>query len=489
MSMIKRGLIYLRRNKKRGLLLIGILFVMAVFLFVGGEIRKASGEELKAVQKQMGGSIRVKADTENQALYEENPDDPNILIFNGSYVDEDLIKEVLALEHVEGYCPNETAEAWTNLDLIPGLYTDFVNDYEKHPEYTENDAASVEKDKVFAHKPSVIPCTEGELQEYFRIGVCEITEGRNIQNKDRGKAVISRELAEQNQLGIGDFFRLETKKAWMTSDASVPDQTVGTPVNVEIIGIFDVNFKQEKTIHTMEYQIIENMIFTDEETKEILRSNMGYTGQKNAYEDVTFFADAPENLEGILEEVKTLASSQGLLVEIDESSYQTAAQPLRQIRMISLILMIMAGGIGAIILYLLINLWTESRRKELKILRSLGFTKKGILGQLIMEGVLLAFVAVLVGTVVAMPIREQIFTAVENWTEPEEGTAEFEEVVAEGNQTELPVINRTMAERTEFEREFTAGTVGLSLCIAVGIVACSVVVSAGRLLRKEIRDL
>src|SRR5699024_8018493 len=117
-------------------------------------------------------------------------------------------------------------------------------------------------------------------------------------------------------------------------------------------------------------------------------------------------------LENILEEIKSLTSSQGLLVEMDESSYQTAAQPLHQIRMISLILMIMAGGICAIILYLLINLWTEGRRKELKILRSLGFTKKGILGQLILEGVILAFVAVLVGTAVSIPIREQIFTVV-----------------------------------------------------------------------------
>lgn len=471
------------------MLLTGILFVMAMFLFVGGDLRKAAGEELKTIQKQMGGSIQVKADTENQALYEADPNDPNILTFNGSYVDEDIIKKILALEHVEGYFPNEVAEAWINLDLIPGLYTGFVNDYEKHPEYAGNDETSVEMDRVFAHKPSVIPCTEGDLQEYFRIGVCEIIEGRNIQSNDQGKAVISRELAEQNQIGIGDSFCLETKEAWMSANPSAPEQTVGIPAEVEIIGIFDVNFKQEITIYTMEYQIIENMIFTDEATKEILRSNMGDSDQQDTYENVSFFADAPENLENILEEIKALTSSQGLLAEMDESSYQTAAQPLRQIRMISLILMIMAGGICAIILYLLINLWTESRKKELKILRSLGFTKKGILGQLILEGVILACVAVLVGAAVSIPIREQIFTAVENWTEPEEGTAEFEEVVTEGNQTELPVVNRTMAERIKIKRKMTPGTVGGTFCIAVAIVTCSVAVSGGRVLRKEIRDL
>ena len=404
-------------------------------------------------------------------------------------MDKDLIEEILALEHVEGYFPNDITEAWVNLDLIPGLYTEFVNDYEEHPEYTGKDEFSVEKDKVFAHKPSVISCTEGDLQEYFRIGVCEITEGRNIQSKDQGKAVISRELAEQNQIGIGDSFRLETKEAWTTSNPADPEQTVGTPVDVEIIGIFDVNFKQEITIYTMEYQIIGNMIFTDETTKEILQSNMGDIDQRDTYESVTFFADAPENLESILEEIKALTSSRGLLAEMDESAYQIAAQPLRQIRLISLILMIMTGGICAIILYLLINLWTESRRKELKILRSLGFTKKGILGQLILEGTILAFAAVLAGTVVAVPVRDQIFTAVENWTEPEEGTTEFEEVVAEGNQTELPVVNRTVAERMEFDRSFAVGTAGFSLCIAVGIITCSVGVSGGRLLGKDIRDL
>src|SRR5699024_1145806 len=155
---------------------------------------------------------------------------------------------------------------------------------------------------------------EGDLQEYFRIGVCEIVEGRNIQSNDQGKVVISRELAELNQIGVGDSFRLETKEAWLTANPSAPDQTVGAPANVEIIGIFDVNFKQEITIYTMEYQIIENMIFTDEATKEILRSNMGDSNQQNIYENVTFFADTPENLENILEEIKSLTSSQGLLV-------------------------------------------------------------------------------------------------------------------------------------------------------------------------------
>lgn len=85
MPMLRRGFIYLKNNKKRGLLLTGILFVMAMFLFVGGDIRKAAGEELKTVQKQMGGSIQVKADTENQALYVADPDDLDILTFNGSY--------------------------------------------------------------------------------------------------------------------------------------------------------------------------------------------------------------------------------------------------------------------------------------------------------------------------------------------------------------------------------------------------------------------
>ena len=70
--MLRRGFIYLKNNKKRGLLLTGILFVMAMFLFVGGDLRKAAGEELKTVQKQMGGSIQVKADTENQATASES---------------------------------------------------------------------------------------------------------------------------------------------------------------------------------------------------------------------------------------------------------------------------------------------------------------------------------------------------------------------------------------------------------------------------------
>ena len=81
----------------------------------------------------------------------------------------------------------------------------------------------------------------GALHPFFRNGAFEIVEGRNIQKGDSLKAVISEEVAKKNNLGLGDSFELRSFE--------VPEGVLTLTdwsVTVEIVGIYQVNFFQNR---------------------------------------------------------------------------------------------------------------------------------------------------------------------------------------------------------------------------------------------------
>ena len=57
--------------------------------------------------------------------------------------------------------------------------------------------------------------TDSALYDKFRTGAFELVAGRHIAPEDRKKVLISEQLAEQNQLGLGDTITL-SMRAGMT---------------------------------------------------------------------------------------------------------------------------------------------------------------------------------------------------------------------------------------------------------------------------------
>lgn len=485
MGIWKRAFIYILRNKKQSIILISIIYIISFLFLLGGSLLIATKNEIGEIQEKLGTSFRLKANLEDRSLYRE---DENSFWYTGPLVTFDIVDEVITLEHVTAYFPNETISAWTNLKLKPASWTDSLQYYLEHPEDLQYGKMPMEYWELWSQVPGIIPCTRGEFHEYFRIGVCEIVEGRNIVEEDCNKAVISIQMAKRNQLKTGDFFYLEEKEGLLSLNPEQYGKTIGEPVRVEIVGLFDIRFEQEQTGYTMENQLIENTLFIDQNTKNSLYNMGGVNEPQVGFTDVTVFVDSPQYLNKIMKQVDNMDSTEGLLIEADDSSYQNSVIPLKRLGRIVAVLMITGILVCVVILLLLMNLWIKKRRKEIGVLRSVGVTCKEVTGQIIIEGLLIVSVAVVIGITTYIPTEEQVFFLVEAQLEPVE-EQEFEEIYISDNWTGLPIINKTVMNEISFDKGISIELILETIVGNVVIVIIGVVNSISKILKKSVCDL
>ena len=485
MNIWKRAFVYILRNKKQSVILISIICLISFLFLIGGSLIIATNSEVGEIQEKLGTSFRLKANLEDRSLYRE---DENSFWYTGPLVTFDIVDEVITLEHVTAYFPNETISAWTNLKLKPAARTDSFQYYLEHPEDLQYGGMPMEYWELWSQVPEIIPCTRGEFHEYFRIGVCEIVEGRNIVEEDCNKAVISTQMAKRNQLKTGDSFYLEEKEGLLSLSPEQHDKTIGEPVKVEIVGLFDIHFEQEQTVYTLETQLIENTLFIDQNTKNSLYNMGGVNEPQVGFTDVTVFVDSPQYLDKIMKQVDNMDSTEGLLIEADDSSYQNSVIPLKRLVRIVVVLMITGILVCVVILLLLMNLWIKKRRKEIGILRSVGVTCKEVIGQIIIECLLIVSVAVAISIVIYIPTKEQVFSSVEAQLEPV-GEEEFEEIYISDNWTRLPIINKTAMNEISFDQAIPIELILVTIVGNVVIAIIGVVNSIRKILKKSVCDL
>ena len=189
--------------------------------------------------------------------------------------------------------------------------------------------------------------------------------------ENRFKAVISEELAERNHIGLQDTFEarsveLDNGRMYLTDWS----------IELEIVGIFRVNFFSGGNRIYSEDEIADNFIYTDLETERQVREYSGQSAEADEYSKATFYTESPEQLDAVMKEAADRVDLEGLLLEKDDSDYAAAVKPYRQVEIAATFLLIVSAGICAVILYLIYTIWIRGRKKEMGILMALGMTRK-----------------------------------------------------------------------------------------------------------------
>lgn len=405
MKMFSRAVLYLRRKKSRSTLLIFLILIMCILVLTGSVLKKGADVQIQTIRQNLGSSFLVYADTKNESLYEEHTDkEYSYRVFAGETVTPEIIEKINNIHGVVDYVIDEENLVWTNLKLRPGLYADS----------SESEYTTLEQIENFRQTTLAISCREGELNDNFRIGAFSISEGRNIEENDRGVAVISEYAAKDNHLSVGDTIKLETRRG-IFEPCDDPTELLGIPVEVKIIGIFSVNFEQEASVYTAESEYADNFIFIDSSSGLQLKSNLSGEQVKEQYGKVTFFVDSPENLTNILEEADKVLSDSDLVLEQDDSSYKNTIRPLKNISIFATAQLI-CGVFGcAIILYLVLTLWIKGRSREIGILLSIGEKKQNIVFQFILECLIVSSISIGITLVSSSAVTRNICDMAEKY--------------------------------------------------------------------------
>ena len=211
--------------------------------------------------------------------------------------------------------------------------------------------------------PSGIPSgtisanTSSAWNRNFTSGVLTLAEGRHITQDDRHAALVSWELADENELQIGNELSFKDPAA-----------------TVEIIGIYESDPSMEFDADT---------IFTDHNTLWALtESEAGtYSGR------VDFFVTDPARLEAVMEQIKkdTPLQWEDYTLQADTAEYDAIAYQLSTIGRLKTLLIVSTMIVSIVVLFLILAMRIRGRIHEVGVLLAVGVAKGHIIAQFSVE--------------------------------------------------------------------------------------------------------
>ena len=226
----------------------------------------------------------------------------------------------------------------------------------------------------------------------FRSEVFKVIEGKNIAREEIGKVLVHEALAKKNQWKIGDKVSLKV---------------LGEEKELELLiqGIF-TGKKQEKYTG-MSSDFSENMMFLDYAT-------IGQIfGKKKVVTSLRITVNDSEKLAALKTELnKKSVQSEDYEVIEEENQFSEMVESLDMVRQMIFIMIMAVIGAGIIVLSLVLILWVRERMYEIGILLAIGRSKIKIVGQFILELVLVSLPAMILAAILGRVFVEWILNAV-----------------------------------------------------------------------------
>ena len=201
MNFFKRAIKYSARQKLRSLLLFLTFTLLSTTILIALSSEKAVQQGTKQIKETVSASVRMEIDMNNQNNFgpaEDLGNGASGYTYNGDRITEKIINSIAELPNVVSYNAKIEDAYWglpENFEPIPGM----------------------------VNAPGLsIPYTailDSSLDVKFLNGSYKLEEGRHINPNDSCTALISKELADRNNLSVGDkitFQEFETGKTECT---------------------------------------------------------------------------------------------------------------------------------------------------------------------------------------------------------------------------------------------------------------------------------
>lgn len=376
MGIIKRTILYLSRKKGKTISTFLLIFIISSFLLSCFSILRTTENISKDMRTSVGAAFYLRSSkqisTEEGKLTkkEENSDE----------ISEKVIREIINNGKIKYYNAH-------NSGYVKSKSLSFLHGYGHSNE---------------SNMGQVSALNSSALETSFLNDELDLIEGRHITHKDKNKILISKQLADNNHLSVGDKITLThaklEKKDGTYTDA-IKEKTAY--VEVEIVGIYNIiNNKSNPDVPTAGQDV--NKIFSDHHTLINLRAIKEgfYTG------DIAFYIEDPLNLNKVVSEVKGLNSIDWshFFVHINDFEYEKISESLKGIQDLTYILLICVCMVSIIILILVLTMRIRGRVQEAGILLSIGVSKKEIIWQFILEILIVSLIAFLCSFLVSSVI-------------------------------------------------------------------------------------
>jgi len=226
-----------------------------------------------------------------------------------------------------------------------------------------------------------------------------------------GEALISADLAEQNQLSIGDTVQFQS--AFLAGDERIPRDVVLT---ITITGLYlDTTDDALSGFMVSPFTDRRNEVLT---TLDTVISQLG-TNESGVTISATYYLHSPAYLPYFEAELRAGGLDTLFSVTTDEAAYNAIIQPVVGLRSVAFSFMLVVLILGGLVLILLSFIAIRERKYEIGVLRAMGMKKHklamGLWSEMFAVTVICLVIGLGAGIAVAQPISDTLLAAqVEN---------------------------------------------------------------------------
>lgn len=348
----------------RSILSVVILFILMTPFMTCVSIWTSTQKELLEAKALKGNEVMLVTDflsrTEEYAVLESTE--------GGPYIAQELCEKILGSRYVSNYNYYLLTTAASEIEPVAMESGSYVV-------LKQNDADS----RKYIYK--LYGCRRPDLQSEFKSGKLKLVSGHFFGSGNKAplnSVVVSRELAEENGLGVGSTFVIE-------------DVSLKIKQEVIITGIFDIG---ESDYQDSSYLTFANSIIAPVEIAKRLERSRNPGLPEGILTYASFYLDDPEHYEEFIAETASQnINLDGYRLELDDGEYRYATGPLYDVEILSKILIWVLLALGMVYMILKALFAVKRRKQEICLLMINGMSKKQILARFTAEAVLLCLVS------------------------------------------------------------------------------------------------
>ena len=350
--MIKNAFAYVTRKKLKSIILLLVILSMSALCLISLSIKDATNKASRETFKNITNSFSMEI---NRRTNSGTPRGA------GNIKGQD-IKKISESENIEYYVKRINSVA----DLVD-------NDIVQTEQTLANE--SPERARNFKRTVMITGVNDSEKETKFVSGAFQLVEGEHLANGDKNKVLLHKDLAEKNNLKLGDTIKIKSN-LFDADNEKGADETV----EVKIKGLFDGHNKGGVSVAQ---ELYENTIISDIDTAAKVYGN---TEDTAVYQDATFFVKGDKNLDSVIKDLAKLDINwrEYNLIK-STSNYPALQQSISGIYSIADKLFIGSLIFAGAVVSLLLFLWMNARKKEIAVMLSLGISKANILMQFLAE--------------------------------------------------------------------------------------------------------
>ena len=392
MNIFKKGFLAIARKPIRSMISLLMIFCMAVLTTIGISASHTSYHAQLEARNQVGAYFELTIDVENfgERLEELTLQGYDLLVIpegtnmgflvppSNEFYSLNL-DDITVLSEIEGLSDFNVEALWFEMRVV-----DFNRIEGAFPRATDIPTVSLRGIRDL----SLLPLVGDES--------IRLIDGRWIQPDDVNKLVISEEIAELNGLSVGDYMTFETIAYEDTPRLEVMERLgIFEPeivqIRGEIVGIFESNRSITLTPGVIA-RSSENTIFTNLHFTEV-----GIREGDPLYYKAHFHVENIDDFELIRERLISadIDWSRYELIDRNETILELGST-FEQLRGIGQLLLGVTIVSSFLVLSLTFTFMIKSRSHEIGIWLSLGTSKFKIIGQILLENLLLATVSLII---------------------------------------------------------------------------------------------